>query len=53
MFDWKMMIRRLLKIFDVGRIYSRVRRSVRSNPILYIIISVYIIAMSTITILKL
>ena len=45
-------IERLLRFFDVRRIYRRIRSSVISNPMLYIIISVYIIAMSAITILK-
>jgi uncharacterized membrane protein len=52
MFDWKMMMSRLLKIFDVRRIYSRIRSSVKSNRSFYIILLVYIIIMSTITIMK-
>ena len=52
MFDWKMMMSRLLKVFDVRRIYSRIRSSVRSNWILYGIVLGYIIIMSTVTIMK-
>jgi uncharacterized membrane protein len=52
MSDWKMMISRLLRIFDVRRIYSRIKRSIKSNKIFYFIIFVYVIVMSTITILK-
>jgi uncharacterized membrane protein len=51
MFGWEM-IRRLLKIFDVGRIYGRIRLSVRSNWVFYVIVSGYIIILSTVTILK-
>jgi uncharacterized membrane protein len=46
------MISRLLKIFGMRRIYNRVRSLVRSNWIFYVIVLVYIIAMSTLTILK-
>ena len=65
MFDWKMMMSRLSKVFDirrihskirglfdVRRIYSRIRRSVKSNRSFYIILSIYIIIMSTVTIMK-
>jgi uncharacterized membrane protein len=51
MFGWKM-ISRLLKIFDVKRIYRRIRSSVRSDWVVYIIVLGYIIILSTITILK-
>jgi uncharacterized membrane protein len=51
MLGWKM-IRRLLKVFGVRRIYNRIRSSVKSNRGFYIIVSVYIIIMSTVTIMK-
>jgi uncharacterized membrane protein len=46
------MISPMLRIFDVRRIYSRIRSSVRSNWIFYIIVLGYIIVLSTVTILK-
>jgi uncharacterized membrane protein len=51
MFGWKMMSP-MLRVFDIRRVFVRVRSSVSSNWVLYLAVSVYIIVMSTITILK-
>ena len=52
MFDWKKLLRQLLKIFDVRRLYSRVKIEVKSNWLFCIALFGYIIVLSTITILK-
>jgi uncharacterized membrane protein len=51
MFGWKMMSP-MLRMFDIRRVFVRVRSSVSSNWVLYLAVSVYIIVMSSITILK-
>jgi uncharacterized membrane protein len=51
MFGWKM-VDSMLRRFNIARILVRVRNLVRSNWILYLVISAYIIAMSTFTIMK-
>ncbi len=53
MSGWKTKISQLLKkILDVRRIYTRIKRSVRENPLFYIAFLAYIVILSTITILK-
>jgi uncharacterized membrane protein len=42
----------MLRMFDIRRIFIRVRSSISSNKWLYLAVSVYIIVLSTITILK-